>query len=133
MTPVFLDTVGLIAVWDDSDQWHRAAEPIWLDLLRHGRPFVTTPLVLYECGNAASRRRYRNQVASFRDLLQAAGGVVEPTPDELHTAWLQYAAEPVGGPGIVDLVSFAIMRRIGITEAFTNDKHFTTAGFVCLF
>ena len=133
MTPVFLDTVGLIAVWDETDQWHTAAEPIWLNLIRQGRPVVTTPLILYECGNAAARRRYRSQVATFRDLMQAAGGLVEPTSDELQTAWVQYAAGPVGGPGIVDCVSFAVMRRLGIAEAFTNDKHYAIAGFVCLF
>jgi hypothetical protein len=27
MNPVFLDTVGLIAVWDKADQWHNDAEP----------------------------------------------------------------------------------------------------------
>jgi hypothetical protein len=26
MTPVFLDTVGLIALWDKDDQWHGSAE-----------------------------------------------------------------------------------------------------------
>lgn len=26
MNAVFLDTVGMIAVWDDSDQWHAGAE-----------------------------------------------------------------------------------------------------------
>jgi len=25
MTPVFLDSVGLIALWDKDDQWHDAA------------------------------------------------------------------------------------------------------------
>lgn len=25
MTPVFLDTVGLIAIWDEDDQWHSRA------------------------------------------------------------------------------------------------------------
>lgn len=133
MTPVLLDTVGLIAVWDDADQWHTAAEPAWLDLIRQGRPFATTPLVLYECGNAASRRHYRIQVALFRDLLQASGGLVEPTVEDLNSAWVQYSAEAVGGPGIVDLVSFAVMRRVGISEAFTTDKHFAVAGFTVLF
>ena len=27
--PVFLDTVGLIALWDASDQWHAAALPVF--------------------------------------------------------------------------------------------------------
>ena len=26
MTPIFLDTVGLLAVWDEDDQWHAAAQ-----------------------------------------------------------------------------------------------------------
>jgi len=36
-------------------------------------------------------------------------------------------------PGIVDCISFAVMRRLGLTEAFTNDQHFTAAGFTTLF
>lgn len=35
--------------------------------------------------------------------------------------------------GIVDHVSFLVMRRLGITEAFTNDRHFSAAGFITLF
>jgi predicted nucleic acid-binding protein len=31
MYGVFLDTVGLIAVWDTSDQWHAAAETAFAD------------------------------------------------------------------------------------------------------
>lgn len=35
--------------------------------------------------------------------------------------------------GIVDHVSFVLMRRLGITEAFTHNGHFTAAGFTTLF
>ena len=35
--------------------------------------------------------------------------------------------------GIVDHVSFQVMHRLGITEGFTNDKHFKAAGFNLLF
>ncbi len=38
-----------------------------------------------------------------------------------------------GQAGIVDQVSFIVMRRWGITEAFTNDRHFQAAGFRALF
>jgi len=55
MNPGFLDTVGLIAVWDTADQWHAAAAPVFLQLVASGRPLVTTTLVLFECGNAAAR------------------------------------------------------------------------------
>lgn len=33
----------------------------------------------------------------------------------------------------VDNVSFVVMRRLGITDAFTNDRHFKAAGFNTLF
>ena len=32
----------------------------------------------------------------------------------------------------VDAVSFALMQEIKITEAFAFDRHFNTAGFVCV-
>ena len=55
MNDVFVDTVGLIAVWDIRDQWHAAAEAAYQELLEQGRRLVTTPLIFLECGNAASR------------------------------------------------------------------------------
>jgi hypothetical protein len=33
----------------------------------------------------------------------------------------------------VDHVSFLVMKRLAIAEAFTNDKHFEAAGFKVLF
>ncbi|MCL4206841.1 MAG: hypothetical protein KJ000_30535 [Pirellulaceae bacterium] len=38
-----------------------------------------------------------------------------------------------GQAGIVDHVSFQVMHRLGIVEAFTNDMHFAAAGFKTLF
>ncbi len=34
--------------------------------------------------------------------------------------------------GLVDCVSFVVMRETGITDALTNDKHFRQAGFNAL-
>lgn len=31
---------------------------------------------------------------------------------------------------LVDAASFVVMRRLGITEAFTTDHHFEQAGFI---
>ena len=43
MNAVFLDTIGLIAVWDASDQWHTAADAAYQALLQQERRLVTTP------------------------------------------------------------------------------------------
>jgi predicted nucleic acid-binding protein len=133
MNPVLLDTVGLIAVWDKADQWHDEAEPVFLSLVRSGRTILTTTLILYECGNAAARRPYRTTVDDLRNWLAAKGWLIEPTASDLDTAWADYRAASAGAAGIVDQVSFQVMRRLGLGEAFTNDKHFLVAGFTVLF
>ena len=133
MNEVFLDTVGLIAVWESTDQWHAAADAAYRALLAQGRRLVTTPQVLFECGNAAARRPYRLRVNVLRQSLIQAGLLVEPTAQEIEDAWAAYDRGDGGQAGIVDQVSFVTMRRLGITEAFTNDRHFQAAGFVTLF
>jgi hypothetical protein len=35
--------------------------------------------------------------------------------------------------GTLARISFQVMRPLGITAAFTNDKHFADAGFTVLF
>jgi uncharacterized protein len=130
---VFVDTVGLIATWDIRDQWHVAADAAFRRLLRHGRRLVTTPLILWECGNAAARRPYRQRVNVVRQYLIQERLLMEPTAEEVESAWGAFDRGDVGEAGIVDHVSFLVMRRLGITEAFTNDRHFQAAGFTTLF
>ena len=133
MTAVFLDTVGLVAVWNHSDQWHAPAMATFADLIRQHVPLMTTSCILLECGNEAARRPYRAQVVALRQLLSAGGNLIEPTPADINQAWADYARGLAGSAGIVDHVSFAVMRRLGLTQAFTNDVHFRAAGFQTLF
>ena len=133
MTTVFLDTVGMIANWDDADQWHADAQKAYAKLLKKGCRVVTTPLILYECGNASARRTYRSVVFELRKFLTEEKLLIEPTLKEIEEAWSAYHRGATGQAGIVDHVSFLVMRRLGITEAFTNDKHFEAAGFKVLF
>ncbi len=37
MNDVFLDTVGMIAVWNKQDQWHNEAEAGYHDLFQNAR------------------------------------------------------------------------------------------------
>jgi predicted nucleic acid-binding protein len=133
MNAVFLDTVGLLALWDRGDQWHSAAEDAFARIVAQRLPFLTTTFVLLECGNAASRRPYRSKVADLRRTLEERNEVVIPTEEDWSQAWDAYGREDPSQPGIVDHVSFVVMRRLGITQAFTNDWHFQTAGFTVLF
>lgn len=133
MTAVFLDTVGLVALWMQSDQWNSAADAAFNRLMAAGRRYVTTTFVLLECGNSASRRPYREDVANLHRELIAHGGLIVPTDQDWLDAWAEFERGRPGDPGLVDCVSFAVMRRLGLTDAFTNDQHFRTAGFHPLF
>jgi predicted nucleic acid-binding protein len=133
MSTVFLDTVGLIALWDEADQWHAPASQAMRAVNVPGTRFVTTAQVILECGNAATRRPYRADVCSLRERMVRHGELIEPPASEIEHAWAAYRREGAEGASIVDHISIVIMRRLGIADAFTNDRHFAAAGFNTLF
>lgn len=130
---VFLDTVGLLAVWDRTDQWHEAADRVFASLSRSSRVLMMTSLVFIECGNAAARTPFRPRDDVLRRSFLDEGRLIEPTKEDLDQAWSAYGRGLAGQAGIVDHVSFVVMRRLGLVQAFTNDAHFRAAGFETLF
>jgi len=133
MNPIFLDTVGLVALWNMADQWHAAADLAFAQILARRQPTVTTTFVLLESGNTAARKPFRGKVCQLRTTLEQRNELIVPTDDDWNQAWTDYEQGLAGQAGIVDQVSFQVMRRLGITQAFTNDKHFQAAGFTVLF
>jgi len=69
----------------------------------------------------------------LRDYLEQRNEVVFPTVGDWDEAWKTYSTGDASQAGIVDQVSFIVMRRLGIMEACTNDKQFEAAGFRVLF
>jgi uncharacterized protein len=133
MSAVFLDTVGLLAIWYVADQWHTAAESAFSQISQLQHSLVTTTFVLLECGNAAAQRPYRAEVNQLRQVLEKRGELVVPSAEDWIRGREAFERGESGQAGIVDHVSFVIMRRLGIKEAFTNDRHFQAAGFITLF
>ena len=133
MRTIFLDTVGLLALWDESDQWHAAAQAAYADFANRRAALITTSLVLAETANPAARRPYRETVVRLREQMEPGGNVILPSVNDWDAAWKGYARNEAAGAGLVDHLSFVIMRRFELTEAFTNDAHFRAAGFTTLF
>ena len=96
-------------------------------------PLATTTYIQAECGNAAARTAFRLEVDVLRARLELAGRLIFPTEDDWRAAWNGYRAGQAGDAGLVDHLSFAVMRRMDLEEAFTNDRHFLAAGFRTLF
>jgi uncharacterized protein len=133
MTGVLMDTVGLLALFDEDDQWHDAAAAAFLEITRRADRVVTTSAVLLECGNALARSSFRGDLDELRRQLEVSGRLIRPSEADWAAAWRAYVRGEADSAGIVDHVSFIVMRRLGITAAFTNDKHFRAAGFEPLF
>jgi uncharacterized protein len=133
VNPVFLDTVGLLALWDEDDDWHQPAVKAFEGIKSSRAKMLTTSHVFLECGNAAARRPYRQAVGRLREKLEFADALIHPTHDDWRLAWEAYQTGEGGQAGIIDQISFIVMRRLGLTQAFTNDRHFQAAGFHILF
>ena len=76
---------------------------------------------------------FRSDVLEVREQFIADGKLIDPTEADLSLAWASYAGGRAGEAGIVDHVSFEVMRRLEIIDMFGNDKHFRTVGFHTLF
>jgi predicted nucleic acid-binding protein len=130
---VFLDTVGILAVLDEDDQWHGAASIAYQPLVASRCRLLTTHYVLLECGNSAARGPFRADIDDLRQRLIRRGCLIEVTTDDTEAAWAAYRRGEAANAGIVDQLSFVVMRRLGLTDAFTCDHHFVAAGFTTLF
>src|SRR4051812_31175880 len=106
MKHIFLDTVGMLAIWDENDPWHEAAEKAWRDIVTQRSILITTSYILLECGNAVARSPFRTAVDELRRQLEFVRGLVHPTEADWVEAWGGYTRREAAEAGIVDHVSF---------------------------
>ncbi len=131
MTPVFLDTSGLIAVVNTDDQWHDLAEAVWHDLVASPAPLLTTSLVLIEIGDGLSRIEHRPLALQLRDRLLASTRVevIQTSPADESRAWELFVQRHDKEWGVTDCASILAAQDRGVLEVFSADHHFEQAGF----
>lgn len=95
---------------------------------------VTTRAVLMEIGNALSKQRYRPAAVELLLSLENDPKVeIVPVSGDLYAQAFKLFSERTDKEwGLVDCVSFVVMRERGITDALTSDDHFRQAGFNAL-
>jgi uncharacterized protein len=135
MTLVFADTFYWAALTSTEDAAHERA----MAFSRSVRPdrIVTTDEVLaeYLAFFAGARPSVRAQAGSnVADLIRNPVVLVIPQSRESFLAGLNlYRARPDKGYSLTDCISMQTMRREGLTEILTNDRHFEQEGFHALF
>ena len=126
---VFVDTSAFLAVLHAGDENHRRAARAFRGLIEANEELVSTSYVLVETTALLQHRFGLAAVRGFQDDIAPLVGVVW-VGAELHaeaTAALLTAGRRE--LSLVDCVSFACMRRQGLTRAFHFDRHFREQGF----
>lgn len=87
-----------------------------------------------EIGNALSKQRYRPAAVELLLSLENDPKVeIVPVSGDLYAQAFKLFSERTDKEwGLVDCVSFVVMRERGITDALTSDNHFRQAGFNAL-
>lgn len=128
MTKVFIDTLFVVASISPRDQYHSQA--VKLANQYNGQPMLVTDAVLLELGNALARNYKSEAVRVIEHFLTSDEiEVVHLTPELFEQAFTLYQTHKDKAWGLVDCISFVVMRDAGITEALTTDQHFEQAGF----
>ena len=129
---VFVDTSGLVAVLDADEKRHAKAAAAWKRLLDEEATLVTTNYVLVEAIALVQRRlglgAVRGLDGAILPLLD-----VRYLDEEVHRA--SVAALLVAARrqlSLVDVSSFEVMRRLGLTTALALDGDFDDQGFETL-
>jgi uncharacterized protein len=135
MRPLFADTFYWVALADFTDGAHRRALAFTHE--RAASRIVTTDEVLAEYLTffSAAPGTVRREVAeSVQGILANPVIGVIPQSRASFLAGLElYAARPDKGYSLVDCISMQTMRKEGLTEVLTNDRHFEQEGFRALF
>ncbi len=127
---VFIDTSAFLAIANAGDERHENAVREWRKLLDSGELLITTNYTVVE---AASLLQSRHGVGVLRLFADSVLDVVliEWVDVDTHKCAIRAVLTSSGrrGPGMVDCVSFEIIRRSAIDKVFAYDKHFEGRGF----
>src|SRR5512143_3848554 len=126
---IFVDTTAFYALLDRDDGNHQKAKKAWVEFLEGTPALMTTNYVLLETLALLQSRLGLEAVRRFQENVVPILKVEFVTP-ELHragtAALLSTSKRKLS---LVDCVSFAMMRDLGIRIAFTFDAHFKDQGF----
>jgi predicted nucleic acid-binding protein len=125
---IFVDTSFVLALINERDQYHDQAET--LSYKFENSLLITTDAVLLEIGNALAQDFRAEAIVLIKALRSSNRVDVAEIDKRLFENGLEvYEKYDDKTWGLVDCISFVVMRENGITEVLTFDGDFTQAGF----
>lgn len=128
---ILIDTGAFLARYIDRDQHHDEAIAFWHELARIRTPCFTSNLVLSETLTLLARRTDYRFAAERAHQLYSSNvlQILRPDASDESAAIVLFEKYADQHVSFCDCVSFVLMRRLGIPDAFTFDGHFAIAGF----
>ena len=128
---IFIDTLFVIALINQRDEHHKEASE--LAEKYENQPLLTTDAVLLEIGNALARNFKGQAVEIIDDFLTSNDvEIIHLTPELFDQGFSLYKKHQDKTWGLVDCISFEVMRMQKINSILTFDRHFEQAGFQVL-
>ncbi|MBI4421878.1 MAG: PIN domain-containing protein [Gemmatimonadetes bacterium] len=134
-TAVFVDATAWVSLSAPRDQHQEQARVTWARLQRERPVLVTTNLVIAESHGLIARRAGTAVGLGFLATFATESSTQVIWADSELTGaatdkWLREYRDKTWS--LTDAVSFEVMRRRAIREAFAFDEHFEQAGFTLL-
>jgi len=128
---VFVDTSAWLALINESDADHAKAKIIRDKLLHSKKRFFVTEHIIVEIANSLSKVRWRAHAVKLINAIRDTEfiNVVELDKEAYDESWQMYSDRTDKEWSLTDCISFTVMKRNGMRDAFTNDHHFEQAGF----
>ena len=128
---IFVDTSFVVAWINPADALHKRAIDLLIDF--QSEPWLTTDCVLLEIGNSLARRHRAEAVNTIENFLSDETiEVVGLDANLFNRAFELFRGRRDKTWGLIDCVSFLVMKDNDITDALTNDRHFQQSGFKAL-
>ena len=126
-----IDTGYIAALVNERDEHHEKANE--LVEIYDSEPLLVTDAVLLEIGNSLSRSHKNRAIEIFEEFFVSEEVEIVRLDETLfNKAFALYKSHSDKTWGLVDCVSFVVMKENGITDALTCDKHYVQADFRAL-
>ena len=137
MKKLFIDTGAWIALNNKKDKYYIDAVKANKDFLDRGYSYVTSDYVLDETYTLLRYDVGHKRAVEFGAEIKSLQGrgkikIVHINQDILDKAWEIFEKYYDKDFSFTDCTSFAVMKMLGMNEAFSFDRHFDQYGFIRL-
>ncbi len=131
---LFVDTEAWLAILDPRDKYHQVAVAFYQEALARYTRLLITNLIVAETYVSVLKAAGCQKAVSFLGLVERSSRIQciwsnQELEAQARDILRRYDDQDFS---YTDAVSFALMQRMKLTQAFAFDHHFSTMGFVRL-